>query len=96
MVVLCPEDGIPSADDQFISHVAGEADPFPEQAEGGQHAEFKIPGRKGYLFDPDRYPFLEGREVVSGQGLVISEDSEIPLTTNHWPLTTDHCLISFN
>lgn len=30
--------------------------------EGGQHGEFKIPGRKGYLFDPDRYPFLEGRQ----------------------------------
>jgi len=30
--------------------------------EGGQHGDFKIPGRKGYLFDPDRYPFLEGRQ----------------------------------
>jgi hypothetical protein len=29
--------------------------------EGGQHAELKIPARKGYLFDPNRYPFLEGR-----------------------------------
>jgi hypothetical protein len=29
--------------------------------EGGQHADFKLPARKGYLFDPDRYPFLEGR-----------------------------------
>jgi hypothetical protein len=29
--------------------------------EGGQHAELKIPPRKGYLFDPRRYPFLEGR-----------------------------------
>lgn len=29
--------------------------------EGGQHATFKLPPRKGYLFDPDRYPFLEGR-----------------------------------
>lgn len=29
--------------------------------EGGQHATFKLPARKGYLFDPDRYPFLEGR-----------------------------------
>jgi len=32
--------------------------------EGGQHGDFKLPARKGYLFDPDRYPFLEGR--VSG------------------------------
>jgi hypothetical protein len=30
--------------------------------EGGQHAELKIPARKGYLFDPTRYPFLEGRD----------------------------------
>jgi hypothetical protein len=29
--------------------------------EGGQHADLKIPARKGYLFDPNRYPFLEGR-----------------------------------
>jgi hypothetical protein len=29
--------------------------------EGGQHADFKLPARKGYLFDPNRYPFLEGR-----------------------------------
>ena len=29
--------------------------------EGGQHATFKLPPRKGYLFDPGRYPFLEGR-----------------------------------
>ncbi len=30
--------------------------------EGGQHGDFKIPARKGYLFDPARYPFLEGRQ----------------------------------
>jgi hypothetical protein len=30
--------------------------------EGGQHAELMIPARKGYLFDPARYPFLEGRD----------------------------------
>lgn len=28
---------------------------------GGQHADLKIPARDGYLFDPNRYPFLEGR-----------------------------------
>jgi hypothetical protein len=28
---------------------------------GGSHAALKIPAREGYLFDPDRYPFLEGR-----------------------------------
>ena len=30
--------------------------------EGGQHGSFKLPARKGYLFDPERYPFLEGRQ----------------------------------
>lgn len=29
--------------------------------EGGSHAGLKLPARKGYLFDPDRYAFLEGR-----------------------------------
>ncbi|HUY32614.1 MAG TPA: DNA methyltransferase [Pirellulales bacterium] len=29
--------------------------------DGGGHGDLRIPGRKGYLFDPDRYPFLEGR-----------------------------------
>jgi hypothetical protein len=28
---------------------------------GARHDGLNIPGRKGYLFDPDRYPFLEGR-----------------------------------
>lgn len=29
--------------------------------EGGSHGDFHIPARKGYLFDPNRYRFLEGR-----------------------------------
>ena len=29
--------------------------------DGGQHDEMKIPARDGYLFDPNRYPFLDGR-----------------------------------
>jgi hypothetical protein len=28
---------------------------------GGSHGAMKIPAREGYLFDQDRYPFLEGR-----------------------------------
>ena len=28
---------------------------------GCQHHELKMPAREGHLFDPDRYPFLEGR-----------------------------------
>ena len=33
--------------------------------EGGRHGAFQLPARKGYLFDPDRYPFLEGRAPQS-------------------------------
>jgi hypothetical protein len=29
--------------------------------DGGRHGAFRLPARHGYLFDPDRYPFLEGR-----------------------------------
>ncbi len=29
---------------------------------GGSHGNLRIPAREGYLFDPDRYPFLEGRQ----------------------------------
>lgn len=29
--------------------------------DGGRHGDMKLLARKGYLFDPDRYPFLEGR-----------------------------------
>ena len=29
---------------------------------GGYSKDFRIPARKGYLFDPGRYPFLEGRK----------------------------------
>lgn len=37
--------------------------------EGGNHGEFSIPPRKGYLFDPERYPFLEGGLGIGGLGL---------------------------
>ena len=29
--------------------------------DGAKHKKFKIPARRGHLFDPDTYPFLEGR-----------------------------------
>jgi hypothetical protein len=29
--------------------------------QGARHGNMRIPGRRGYLFDPDRFPFLEGR-----------------------------------
>ena len=34
---------------------------------GARHGKLNIPGRKGYLFDPDRYPFLEGRPDAKSQ-----------------------------
>ena len=33
--------------------------------DGGQHGGLKLLARRGYLFDPDRYPFLEGRGTRS-------------------------------
>jgi hypothetical protein len=32
---------------------------------GGSHDEMRVPAREGYLFDPDRYLFLEGRRERS-------------------------------
>ena len=29
--------------------------------DGAKSGAFELPSRDGYLFDPDRYPFLEGR-----------------------------------
>ncbi|MFO0180273.1 MAG: class I SAM-dependent DNA methyltransferase, partial [bacterium] len=37
--------------------------------EGGQHGAFQLPARKGYLFDPERYPFLEGRSGEERHGI---------------------------
>jgi hypothetical protein len=34
---------------------------------GGSHAALRIPAREGYLFDPDRYLFLEGRRAVKDE-----------------------------
>lgn len=42
--------------------------------EGGSHGDFQLPARKGYLFDPDRYPFLEGRQWKSGEQEVDTPD----------------------
>jgi hypothetical protein len=35
--------------------------------DGGRHGGMQLPPRKGYLFDPDRYAFLEGRPKGSGR-----------------------------
>lgn len=33
---------------------------------GGQHGDLKLIARRGRLFDPDRFPFLEGRDSAVG------------------------------
>jgi len=47
---------------------------------GGVHAAsgLSLPARRGDLFDPDRYPFLEGRESVRQSGEII----ELPLISD--------------
>jgi hypothetical protein len=35
--------------------------------QNGRHGGMRISAREGYLFDPDRYPFLEGRQKRSDQ-----------------------------
>ena len=44
--------------------------------EGGRHGGLRIPARKGYLFDPDRYNFLEGRAWKTPRRL--DDKPEIP------------------
>ncbi len=44
--------------------------------EGGQHGGFKLPARKGYLFDPDRYPFLEGRSSSTDAAPIVPRVSD--------------------
>ena len=44
--------------------------------EGGQHGDFRLPARKGYLFDPDRYPFLEGRSSATDSAPIVPRVSD--------------------
>ena len=56
--------------------------------EGGSHAELQIPPRKGYLFDPNRYPFLEGlSEGVSGVGGQVPGESQQQMAASPKPET---------
>ena len=43
---------------------------------GASHGELRIPPRRGYLFDPDRYPFLEGREDARTEELAVPRVSD--------------------
>lgn len=46
--------------------------------DGGQHGGLKIPARRGYLFDPDRYNFLEGRPWQTARRHHHSETVDVP------------------
>ena len=43
---------------------------------GASHGELRIPPRRGYLFDPDRYPFLEGRENARSEEIAVPRVSD--------------------
>ncbi|HKI32612.1 MAG TPA: N-6 DNA methylase [Gemmataceae bacterium] len=45
--------------------------------DGAKHKGLVLPPRKGYLFDPDRYPFLEGRPPRSQR--VAGERLDVPM-----------------
>jgi hypothetical protein len=56
---------------------------------GVQHENLNLPAYGGSLFDPERFPFLEGRsEVSSKQSAVNSEKPDDPLLTIHRSLST--------
>jgi len=44
--------------------------------DGGSHAELKFVARKGTLFDPKRFPFLEGRQSEVFQDEIIAHGEE--------------------
>ncbi len=48
---------------------------------GHRHKDLHLPARYGYLFDPNRFPFLEGRYTSSNnqESTIENHQSEIPL-----------------
>lgn len=48
--------------------------------DGGDHGNFHLPTRHGQLFNPDEYPFLEGRPY--GVARVMGERFEVPLVSD--------------
>jgi hypothetical protein len=42
--------------------------------DGGGHGGFRLPARQGYLFDPDKYAFLEGRPRGSKWKIIVREE----------------------
>ena len=58
--------------------------------DGARHDRFAIPARKGYLFNPDKYPFLEGRAPGQTSFPSISdEDAQQPTRTRRVRITVD-------
>ena len=58
--------------------------------DGARHDRFAIPARKGYLFNPDKYPFLEGRAPGQTSFPSISdEDGKQPSRTRRGRITVD-------
>lgn len=55
--------------------------------QGSRHRDMKIPARYGYLFDPDRFPFLEGRT-----GETVTAEKERG-TKNSLPLIPDSTIL---
>ncbi|MBL8824623.1 MAG: N-6 DNA methylase [Planctomycetia bacterium] len=52
--------------------------------DGGSHGNLHLPARQGYLFDPSRYPFLEGRKV---------KDASYDTKLQQIPRVSDGCLL---
>ena len=58
--------------------------------DGARHDRFAIPARKGYLFNPDKYPFLEGRAPGQTSFSSISDEDGIqPTRTRRVRITVD-------
>ena len=47
--------------------------------EGGSHDELRIPAREGYLFDYQRFPFLEGRYDDGNPRVLTQEEIDSPI-----------------
>ena len=59
--------------------------------DGGGHAGLRLPTRHGQLFNPDEFPFLEGRP--SGVGRVVGEKLEAPRVSDGCIYRVLHALL---
>ena len=49
---------------------------------GSKHPELKLPARQGHLFDPKRFPFLEGSSSSNQKSAINNPQSSIPLLSD--------------